>query len=147
MPVYYPDELINELYIYLKENDWHKLRQFQFRCKLTTWLSVVATRFFIKKRDTLIEKESQDAPFDRGEKDGYNPSSYIDKQIDVRSAIMRMSNWRYIRVIIELDFNDTDPKVLAQQMGITVDNLYNIRKRAYAQLGMIIKRREDYYYN
>ncbi len=144
------DELISELYIYLKENDWHKLRQFQFKCKLTTWLSVVATRFFIKKRDALIENESQDALLDkseRGGRGGYNPNSYVDRRIDVRNAIMMMRNERYRMVITELDLKDTEPEKLAERMGITVDNLYNIHKRAYAQLGMIIKRREDYYYD
>lgn len=48
------DELINELYLYLSEDSWHKLRQFDYRSKLTTWLSVVAIRFFQKKRDELI---------------------------------------------------------------------------------------------
>lgn len=143
------DELISELYIYLKENDWHKLRQFQFKCRLTTWLSVVATRFFIKKRDSLIEKEPQESLIDKSERGrcGYNPSSYVDRQMDVHNAILMMRNDRYRMVIIELDLNDTNPEELAQRMGITVDNLYNIHKRAYAQLGMIIKRKEDYYYD
>lgn len=143
------DELVSELYIYLKENDWHKLRQFQFKCKLTTWLSVVATRFFIKKRDALIENESHDALLDKSDRGrgGYNPSTYVDRQMDVRNAILMMRNERYRMVITELDLKDTEPEKLAERMGITVDNLYNIHKRAYAQLGMIIKRREDYYYD
>ncbi len=143
------DELVSELYIYLKENDWYKLRQFQFKCKLTTWLSVVATRFFIKKRDALIENESQDALLDKSERGrgGYNPNTYVDRRIDVRNAILMMRNERYRMVITELDLKDTEPEKLAERMGVTVDNLYNIHKRAYAQLGMIIKRKEDYYYD
>ncbi len=143
------DELVSELYIYLSANDWHKLRQFQYKCQLTTWLSVVATRFFIKKRNALIENDTQDALLDKRERCNgeYNPNTYVDRQIDVHNAISMMRNERYRMVITELDLKDTEPEKLAERMGITVENLYNIHKRAYAQLGMIIKRREDYYYD
>lgn len=143
------DELINELYLYLSKNCWNKLSQFQYKCKLTTWLSVVATRYFIKKRDLLMNNESQEALIDKSEagRGGYNPSSYVDRRMDVRSAILMMRNERYRMVIVELDLKDTEPEELAKRMGVTVDNLYNIHKRAYAQLGMIIKRKEDYYYD
>lgn len=45
-------ELISELYLYLRENGWHKLRQFDYRSKLIAWLSVVAIRFFKKEKRT-----------------------------------------------------------------------------------------------
>ena len=44
------NELINELYLYLQSDNWYKLRQFDFRSKLTTWLTVVAVRFFQKRK-------------------------------------------------------------------------------------------------
>ena len=45
------DELVNELFLYLNQNDWYKIRQFDFKSKLTTWVSVVAVRFFIRKKN------------------------------------------------------------------------------------------------
>ena len=47
------NELINELYLYLQSDNWYKLRQFDFRSKLTTWLTVVAVRFFQKRKGTI----------------------------------------------------------------------------------------------
>lgn len=41
--------LVNGLYLHLRENDWYKLRQFDYRSKLTKWFLVVAVRFFQKK--------------------------------------------------------------------------------------------------
>lgn len=32
------DELVSELFLYLQHNDWHKIRQFDFRSKLTQYL-------------------------------------------------------------------------------------------------------------
>lgn len=141
------DELVSELYLYISENNWEKLHKFQFKCKLTTWLSIVATRYFIKKRDALIENDSQESLIEQNERNrgGYNPSSYVDRRMDVRSAILMMRNERYRMVITELDLKDRKPEELAIQMEVTVDNLYNIHKRAYVQLGMIIKRNGGYY--
>ena len=50
------NELINELYLYLQSDNWYKLRQFDFRSKLTTWLTVVAVRFFQKNRHKAQRK-------------------------------------------------------------------------------------------
>lgn len=43
------EDLISEFYIYLSENDWSRLRQFEFKSALNTWLTVIAVRFFRKK--------------------------------------------------------------------------------------------------
>jgi hypothetical protein len=48
------DELVNELYVYLMENDAQKLRDFEYRSSVYTWLKILAIRFFIKKRDIVI---------------------------------------------------------------------------------------------
>ena len=48
------NEMVSELFMYLSENNWHKMRKFAYKSTLATWLSVVATRFFVKRRDELI---------------------------------------------------------------------------------------------
>ena len=53
-------ELVSELFLYIAKDDWYKLKQFDFRSSLMTWISVVATRFFQKKRDELSEKDSEE---------------------------------------------------------------------------------------
>ena len=49
------NELINELYLYLQSDNWYKLRQFDFRSKLTTWLTVIKStenddKYTVKKK-------------------------------------------------------------------------------------------------
>lgn len=42
------EELISEFYLYLSENNWNRLRNYEFKSSLNTWLTVVAVRYFKK---------------------------------------------------------------------------------------------------
>ena len=41
--------LESELFLHIAHNDWHKLRQFEYRSSLLAYVSVIAVRFFQKK--------------------------------------------------------------------------------------------------
>jgi len=45
-----------------------------------------------------------------------------------------MPNKRYVMVIRRLILEDWEPEQLAKEMNITTANLYNIKRRAMAQL-------------
>lgn len=137
-------ELISELFLYIPKDNWYKLRQFDFRSSLMTWISVVATRFFQKKRDELLEKDSEEALLLKI-KETYQPYSSKERKMDVRNALEKMKNVRYKDVIYELDLKDTSPEEYAARNGITVDNLYNLHRRALLQLKSIMSKKEDYY--
>jgi len=135
------DELINELYIYLQADDWHKLRQFDYRSKLTTWLSVVATRFFQKKRAALIENESSETLIvEKGE----SFEQRVHTKLDVKTLLERLPNERYHFVIQKLILEDKEPQEVADEMEITVANLYNIKTRAIKELARIAGKEDDY---
>ena len=127
------EELISELYLYICSDDWHKLRQFDYRSQLITWISVVAIRFFTKKREQLIENSSaEDQYWDKG--NGYSIESVLISQIDVNVLLENMENKRYQYVLRMLILEDREPLELANELDITVDNLYNIKRRALASL-------------
>ncbi len=42
------EELITDFYFFLSENDWSRLRQFEFKAGLNTWLTVVRDKIFQK---------------------------------------------------------------------------------------------------
>lgn len=137
------NELVNEFYLYVAADNWKKVRQFDFRSKLMTWISVVAVRFFQKKREVLIENNSSEAQIEQTR----NLESYsmtVDETIDVRQAINKMPNERYQFVVVKLDLEDVAPEALAKDMGVSIDNLYNIHRRALLQLKLIMTRKEDY---
>lgn len=137
------NELINELYLYLQSDNWYNLRQFDFRSKLTTWLTVVAVRFFQKRKGVLMDYRNQSAPIKEEEK-VFDFLPELISKMDVWNAIRKMNNERYRQVLVDLELKDLDPKVLAREMNVTVENLYNIRHRAVKQLIAVIREEEHY---
>lgn len=137
-------DLSQELFWYLAKNNWHKVRQFDFRSKLMTWVAVVAVRFFQKKREELIEKST---PITLNDKIWQEQSCAIsiDQRMDLHGALAKMPNARYRKVIEVLDLQEVRPEILAEEMNVTVDNLYNIHRRALMQLRLIMGRKEEYY--
>ena len=68
----------------------------------------------------------------------------LEQRIDIREALNKMPNERYRKVIEILDLQDVRPELLAEEMNITVDNLYNIHRRALVQLRLVMGRKEEY---
>lgn len=131
------DELINELYLFLQANDWHKLKQFDYRSKLTTWLNVVAVRYFIKNRELLIEKCGDNDS--KQKEQGYSTEEVLIAGMDVKTILAMIPNERYREVIRLLVLEEHVPQEVADAWDITVDNLYNIKRRALKQLEQIIE--------
>lgn len=131
------NELMNELFLYIAKDDWKKLKEFDFRSSLLTWISVVSVRFFIKKRDLLIEKESTETLIkeDRYEFDNLNS---ITMKIDLDYAMAHISNPRYREVITLLDIEDKSYEEVARILNVSISNLYNIHRRALAQLKLLL---------
>lgn len=143
-PVDY-DEMIAEFYGYLMDQDGHKLRNFQYKSSVYQWIKVVATRFFISYRDKYREGILEEN-FRPEEKDTYNCESLtsVDIRIDIDNLLSLMNNPRFVETIRELVLNDRDPKELAKKLGVTTDNLYNIKKRALQALAQIAAKYYSY---
>ena len=126
------DELVNELYLYLMENDAARLRGFEYRSSVYQWLKVLAIRYFIKRRDHMIDDVSHERPTHEEES---AEDSHADE--DLERLFGLMPNKRYVMVIKRLILEDENPEQLAREMNVTVANLYNIKRRAMAQLAHI----------
>lgn len=129
------DEFINELYIYLMEDDSRKLRNFQFRSSVYQWLKVIAVRYFTNKHDALIEYNTISAHYKRDEQIGSDEQT--SAKDDLERLFCQMSNERYVYVIRRLILEDMEPEALAREMGITTANLYNIKRRAMVVLSRV----------
>lgn len=129
------DECISELYYHLMKNDAAVLRHFEGRSTIGTWIKIVAIRFFReqKKREQMIEDESKEPLYEQNHEEEIDDSeSKIAAKIDLERLFDLMSNKRYVMVIRELVLKEVEPEFLALSIGITVANLYNIKKRALA---------------
>lgn len=129
------DEFVNELYLYLMENDAGRLRQFEGRSSIYQWLKITAIRYFIHKRDNMIEMSTENTLNDSiGVSDDKDDERRINARIDVENLFRLMSNKRYVYVIKRLVLDDAEPKEVALELGVSIDNLYNIKKRAIKAL-------------
>lgn len=136
-PVDY-DEMASELYAYLMEENGLKLRQFQYRSSVYQWIKVVATRFFIRRRNDMIENASKELPYDYdGDVQIIDPVNKISDRIDVARLLDLMDNQRYADAIRNLVLDEMEPEKYAARINVTVGNLYNIKKRAMAALSRI----------
>jgi RNA polymerase sigma factor (sigma-70 family) len=128
------DEMVNELYVFLMADDGAKLRRFEFRSSVYQWLKVLAIRFLIKKRGRMIDDTSQEALYD-GRQQVATPETGNGAAVeDLERLFEAMPTKRYVQVIRRLVLEDWEPEQLAQEMNITTANLYNIKRRAMAQL-------------
>lgn len=129
------DEFVNEFYLYLMEDEAYRLKQFQGRSTIYQWLKVVAIRYFMAKRDGLIDMEPKDTLSDSVIQDeAVEEESAMTARMDVERLFALMPNKRYVYVIRRLVLQEAEPKVVAQELDTNVDNLYNIKKRAMAAL-------------
>lgn len=140
------NEFVNEFYLYLMENDAYRLRQFQGRSTIYQWMKVVAIRYFIAKRDSMIDNESKDTLLDSVvQNETVDGEKMMIAKMDIDHLFSLMSNRRYVYVIRRLVLQETEPKVVAQELRTNVDNLYNIKKRAIAALTEIALKEVEKY--
>lgn len=132
-PVEY-DEMVSELYAYLMADDAMKLRKFQYRSSIYQWLKVVATRYFIRRRDNMIADISQTPDCLGIDSAHVDTLDAVEDAIDVERLLSEIPNQRYADVIRHLILRDESPEAYAASIGVSIDNLYNIKRRAMASL-------------
>lgn len=140
------DEFVNEFYLYLMENDAYRLKQFQGRSTIYQWMKIIAIRYFISKRDRMIDNESKDALLDSpAQNETIDEEKKMTAKMDIEYLFSLMPNGRYVYVIRRLVLQEVEPKVVAEELGTNVDNLYNIKKRAIAALTEIALKEVERY--
>ena len=139
------DEFVNELYLYLMADDAEKLRQFKYRSSVYQWLKVVTTRFFIKKRQEIIESSRCETLYGGQAILSEEPANRTASTLDLERLFSLMPNQRYASVVRRLIIEDREPEQLAEEMNTSVDNLYNIKRRALAQLTRVALNDIKYY--
>ena len=58
-------------------------------------------------------------------------------RIDIERMLTLMKNQRYADVLRHLIFQDEESLRYAKEIGVSVDNIYNIKKRAIAAFSQI----------
>ena len=138
------EELVTDFYLFLSQNDWERLRQFEFKASLNTWLTVVAVRFFKKKQisqtklvviDPQLIVETQ-----KNEADDYDIIREMSR-LELYQAIDRLSKPRE-RYALLADLAGKRAEDIAKEMDCTVAAVYNLTKKARLELKSIMQERK-----
>lgn len=132
------DEFVDEIVVFLMENDNHRLKSFDFHSTLTHWLQRCLVRHFLRNGKVMIEDTSKEPPYPI-EGDEVDLVSQINAKIDLDILLKALAkeNPRQSYVIRRILLEDAEFKNVASELGIQVSNLYNVKKRAIDDLTAI----------
>lgn len=127
------DELVNELFIYLSKDNWHKLDTFAGinECSLCSWVTRITWRYFFKQRERLLGK----VVLDISEVKISDCVENLDTEIamDVNATFERMPNKRYVQVLQWMLVEGYNADEVAIKLDTAAANVYNIKHRAIVQ--------------
>ena len=130
------DDLVQELYLYLSNNDWEKLRKYNPERPFINWFSVVSYRFFKDFSCSMIDSSNQIPISNMND----HQTAFISNgtigtiMMDNKHAISKLKPPRDSEILEALLLRDEEPETVAKRHNVTVDNLYNIKRRAIARL-------------
>lgn len=129
------DELVNELYLYLSTDNWHKLDTFEGKnnCTLKSWMVRLAWRFFLQQRSQLLF-DGYLNEYEKGDgREETEDTLNLEIAMDVESTFKRMVNKRYVQVLKLMLIDGFDADEVAKILDTQVSNIYNIKHRAIVQ--------------
>ena len=129
-------DLVQDLYLYLSKNDWEKLRKYNPELPFANWFSVVSYRFFKDSTASMIDS-SDVVPIDNvDDRTVWLQGNRVVSTIvmDIKNAIKKTKPPRDRQILEALVLNEEEPAEVAIKFNVTVDNLYNIKRRALAKL-------------
>lgn len=129
------DELVNELYIYLSSNNWHKLDTFKGKnnCTMKSWIVRLAWRFFLERRSRLLFDGYSSEYKSGNTMDEVESALNLEIAMDVDSTFKRMANKRYVNVLQWMLIDGYDADEVAKLLNTPLSNVYNIKHRAIVQ--------------
>lgn len=135
-------ELVHEFFLYLRQDDWRRLRSFNpEKAQLNTWVSVVSFRFFLNFKKTKIDSNGLITIYEQWDDKIMNYKQECHNQIrmDVAKAIENLKNATERDVARELLLDGADIQEVATSHQLSVDYAYTVKSRAMAHLRKVLK--------
>ena len=133
-------EMVDELFLYLYEDQWRRLKTFNGSASLSTWISVISYRFFKNFKHAKIDSNglitisSQWEAF-TGE---WVHSHDAGIRMDVEKAITSITNDRDRKIARRLFIEDKEYQAVADEFDLTVDYVYTVKNRITKQLRLAL---------
>lgn len=129
--------LVDEFFIYLFENDWHRLRTFNpGKASLSTWVSVISFRFFKNYKHNRLDSKGMLYATDKLEAyaDEWISGSEVGIRMDIDAVVGSILNDRDREIAKMIFIEDKDFKQVADRFCLSVDYVYTIKNRLIRQL-------------
>lgn len=128
-------DLIQDLYLYLSKNNWEKLHSYDISLPFVNWFSVVSYRFFLDSVRSKIDSSIK-VPISNMENNDFGLSSnQIDVfMMDIKHILKNFKPPRDKQILEAILFKDEPLEQIAKNFEVSIDNLYNIKRRAIARL-------------
>lgn len=130
------EELITEFYLFLHKNGWEKLRRFKFLSSLDTWLSTVLVRFFDERKKDVAATDDKAVLLDENIVEFEDGNAHL-LRFELLDAINSIENARFKYVLLS-EWKGMKSDEIARSMGISIENVYTISKRAKVELKKLI---------
>ena len=135
-------ELVHEFFLYLRQDDWRRIRSFNpEKAQLNTWVSVVSFRFFLNFKKTKIDSNGLISIYEQWDDKimNYKQDCHNQIRMDVAKAIENLKNATERDVARELLLDGVDIQEVAASHQLSVDYAYTVKSRAMAHLRTILK--------
>lgn len=129
------DEFVNDVAVFLFENDDYRLKQFDFQSSICLWMRTCLIRHFIRNGKYLIEDRSKEPLSPMGDTT-IDIMSKINARVDMELLLTELAkkHKRQAYVLQRIIIEDADFDTVAKELNVTKANLYNIKKRAIEEL-------------
>lgn len=135
-------ELVHEFFLYLRQDDWRRLRSYNSeKAKLNTWVSVISFRFFLNFKKTKIDSNGFITIFEQWDDKILQYKNECEEQVrmDVGRAIESLKNETERKVARRLILEEADVQDVANENNLSVDYTYTVKSRAVSHLRIILK--------
>jgi len=130
-------ELVDELFLYLYQDDWRRLRTYDpSKAALSTWISMVSYRFFKQYKASRIDFNNVISISDRWEtfRTDWVQSSDEGAKMDIAKAVDAIKSERDRGVAQMLFIEDRPYEEVAARYDMSVDYVYTVKNRILKQL-------------
>ena len=134
------DELVNELYLHLMEDNARRLRKYEGRASIYQWLKRVAGNYFLDKvsRERVVDNATDNRLLEEAKKIPTDDSTQ-KTETDVAAILDQIKNENYRLVLQKHVMEGLSFDELEKITGIKKANLYNIKRRALNALEKIAR--------
>ena len=147
------DEVVSEVYLHLKKNNWRALSNFRGQnengrpCSLENYISLIASRLLWKKMNKAMKEFDLFSPLMNKKSESIYPENRLNDSIDYKVELLllieKLENPMERLVLMFYKIEGFSASEVATELNLSEANVYTICHRAIKRLrAMVIQKKE-----